>query len=328
MLRADAGARGASELWIKNDGLTHPRYGGNKLRKLEHVLPEAKRRGARRIVTLGAAGSHHVLATTLFAKEHGLRVAAVLFPQPHSAHAELTLSVALAHGLQAEPAPSLAGAIAAAARLLQRGDFLLPAGGSNVTGTLGYLDAAVELAGQIRAGELPLPDAVMVALGSGGTAGGLLAGFALAGIATRVVAVSVLPSFVVGKALVVSLAAAALRRTGSGERRSLPALGRALAVDTAWLGRGYGFATPEGDHATAVAAGLGIELDPTYTAKTFAAALARTGAGPTAAARRPSEPQRILYWHTLSSAPLEPLLTEAQRGVALPPELSRLLVRR
>src|SRR4051812_6441451 len=51
------------ELWIKHDDLSGTVYGGNKVRKLEFLLGEARARGARRLVTLGAIGSHHVLAT-------------------------------------------------------------------------------------------------------------------------------------------------------------------------------------------------------------------------------------------------------------------------
>src|SRR5271165_3541870 len=76
-----------SELWVKRDDLTNPEYGGNKVRKLERLLARALERGARRIVTVGAAGSHHVLATAIFGRRVGLEVEAVLVPQPGTGHA-------------------------------------------------------------------------------------------------------------------------------------------------------------------------------------------------------------------------------------------------
>ena len=54
-------------MWVKRDDLTSPIYGGNKVRKLERLIPEALARGKKRIITVGAVGSHHVLATAVFA---------------------------------------------------------------------------------------------------------------------------------------------------------------------------------------------------------------------------------------------------------------------
>jgi 1-aminocyclopropane-1-carboxylate deaminase/D-cysteine desulfhydrase-like pyridoxal-dependent ACC family enzyme len=84
-----------------------------------------------------------------------------------------------------------------------------------------------------------------------------------------------------------------------------------LEVDRRWLGRGYAYPTPEGDAAMREAARAGILLDATYTAKAFACALDLS--------RRKDE--RVLYWHTLSTAPMEPLLADAKE---LPPNVARL----
>ncbi|MEN9579061.1 MAG: hypothetical protein RJA70_2070, partial [Pseudomonadota bacterium] len=59
---------GTTEFWLKDDGYTGISYGGNKLRKLPPLLHAAKSSGKKRIVTVGAAGSHHVLATTLYGR--------------------------------------------------------------------------------------------------------------------------------------------------------------------------------------------------------------------------------------------------------------------
>jgi len=61
-------------------------YGGNKVRKLEYLLADARARGATRLVTIGAVGSHHVLATTLYGGREGFRVEAALVPQPRTEH--------------------------------------------------------------------------------------------------------------------------------------------------------------------------------------------------------------------------------------------------
>ena len=67
-----------AELWLKNDGLSHPIYGGNKVRKAERLVAEALRCGAKRVLSFGAAGSHHLLTLTLFARAAGLE--SVAFP--------------------------------------------------------------------------------------------------------------------------------------------------------------------------------------------------------------------------------------------------------
>jgi 1-aminocyclopropane-1-carboxylate deaminase/D-cysteine desulfhydrase-like pyridoxal-dependent ACC family enzyme len=306
------------ELWVKRDDLTNDAYGGNKVRKLEHILERARERAARRIVTFGAAGSHHVLATTLHARRAGFEVAAILAPQHRTEHAVKNLRVALALRLQAIPASSMALAAVVLPTVLRQGDFVVGPGGSTLHGTLGYVDAAFELAGQIDAGAMPAPDLIVVALGSAGTAAGLLAGIASNGgnvsslRATRLVAVRVVSPVLMGRQRALGLAfRAALHRQ---RRASWSELAARLTMEANFLGAGYGHATAAGDRATELAAREGLTLDQTYTAKTFAAALDcvdKSGAA------------RILYWHTLSSAPLEPMLADAPQ---LPPELDRLFV--
>jgi 1-aminocyclopropane-1-carboxylate deaminase/D-cysteine desulfhydrase-like pyridoxal-dependent ACC family enzyme len=296
----------ATSLYVKRDDRTSDVYGGNKVRKLERILDEATRRGARRLVTFGAAGSHHVLATTVHAARAGLRVAAVLAPQPHSAHAEANLRAALAWGLEPIPLSSARAPARVMASLLSKSDFVVAPGGSSVLGTLGYVDAAAELAEQIGAGVLPVPDVVVVALGSGGTAAGLLAGFAASGIATRIVAVRIVSALLAGPLRTVELAVRALRRVGRTAARQ--ELASSLEVDGRWLGRGYGVPTVDAECATVEAAEQGIVLDPTYTAKAFAAALALA---------RDGSVHNVLYWHTLAAQP-------QRQGEPLSPTLRRL----
>ncbi len=301
-----------SELWLKQDGLAHPLYGGNKTRKAALLLAHAAERGARRVLTIGAAGSHHVLATTLFAPEYGLQAAAVLTPQPATEHARAVLGRSLSAGLAAYPAGSAWSAPGTFLRAHRRGDYLVPVGGSNVHGARAYALALAELEAQVEAGALPAPDWIVVPLGSGGTAAGLLAGLSRSRLPTRLLAVSVLSNpFAVAQ--VRFLARRTLRSLGGA--RVDPEWPRRLSVDRSQIGRGYGFATRAGQSASELAAALDLALDPTYTAKAFAAALAlargehRLGAAPA----------RVLYWHTLSVA--------AGGNAApspLPPELERL----
>jgi 1-aminocyclopropane-1-carboxylate deaminase/D-cysteine desulfhydrase-like pyridoxal-dependent ACC family enzyme len=319
--RASSLSTDRCELWVKRDDLTHEAYGGNKVRKLEHILERARERSARRIITFGAAGSHHVLATTLHGRRACFDVAAILTPQPRSEHAIRNLRIALSLGLEPVRAPSMALAPVLLLTAMRQGDFVVGPGGSTVDGTLGYVDAAWELAQQIDDGVLPVPDAIVVALGSAGTAAGLLAGMgsckpkggstaAPSLLETRLVAVRIVSPALMGRKRALLLARRAAHRRQLAV--SWDDLAARFVLEPDFLGAGYAHATSAGDHATKVAQREGLTLDPTYTAKAFAAVLDLMEK-----ARYP----RILYWHTLSSAPLEPMLAKASQ---LPAELDRL----
>jgi 1-aminocyclopropane-1-carboxylate deaminase/D-cysteine desulfhydrase-like pyridoxal-dependent ACC family enzyme len=299
-------------LWVKDDGALHPVYGGNKTRKLAAVLIDVAASGSRRIVTFGCAGSHHVLATALFATQVGIPVHAILLPEPHTEHVEVTFRALVGQGLTLSAALSPAAAAFALLQGHRRGDYVLLPGGAGLAGTLAYAEAARELEQQVASGALPEPDEIVVALGSGATAAGLLAGLATTRLSSRVVAVEVTGN-AFSRAWTLRLAARAARALGV--RR--PELGARLSLVRGELGAGYGFPTSSGAAAGVRARSAGLGLDPTYTQKAFAHALARAARAPGAA---------TLYWHTLSSAPLEPLLVSAPALDQLEPRLRRLLL--
>jgi 1-aminocyclopropane-1-carboxylate deaminase/D-cysteine desulfhydrase-like pyridoxal-dependent ACC family enzyme len=280
-------------LWVKRDDATASTYGGNKVRKLEFVLPVARRRGGP-IVTAGGIGSHHVLATAVYASELQMEVHAVLYPQPATDDVRAT-SDALGRldGLHVTRVPHrYAMPVALAARMAQlatRRPYLLWPGASTPLGTLGYVGAGLELVDAFSAEGWRPPDAVVAPLGSGGTAVGIALGLALGGWSeTDVVGIRAADRSVTNPAVLRSLeagTAAVLSFGGWMPRRTR------LEVDGRWFGSGYGSPTKAGDHATAAAAELGLALEPTYTAKAFAAALDRTRRG-----------ERVLFVQTFSGA--------------------------
>jgi 1-aminocyclopropane-1-carboxylate deaminase/D-cysteine desulfhydrase-like pyridoxal-dependent ACC family enzyme len=305
---------------VKRDDQTSLLYGGNKVRKLEYLLAQARRRGATRLVTIGAVGSHHVLATTLFGSREGFRVEAALVPQPRTDHAAQVVRAGLGHGLRAMAAGGYLGvALRVLPRVLAKDAYFVTVGGSSLVGSLGYVAAAHELAAQVKNGDMPEPDVIVVALGSGGTVAGLAAGLETAGLRSRVVGVVVAepPWFVAWRAR--RLARACLRRVRATAPRGW--LDARLAIDMRWLGKGYGYATEAGERATQAALGEGLTLDPTYTAKTFAAALDRVNALSDAS----DGPKTVLYWHTLSSAPMAPLLAGAPTEAGIDARVRELL---
>ena len=288
-------------LWVKDDSRIHDVYGGNKCRKLAHILRDAERRSKTRIVTFGTAGSHHVLATGLLGKTRGFAVRAFIVSQPWSMHAEEVLRASAASGVELVPARSTFGALKAASQMLDGKCTLVPPGGSNMCGSLGYFDAALELARQIEKGELPEPDYIVLAFGTGGTAAGLLAGAEFAGLKSRIVGVSVLRG--AGRALYARwLANAILGSIGSSNTVKPDR----LIVDSRWLGSGYGVETESGKVATEEGAALDLPLDPSYTAKAFAGALALMKGSKSSfyddqLLKMPVPSNHVLYWHTLSA---------------------------
>ncbi len=316
-------ARVDSSVWIKRDDLTAREYGGNKVRKLEYVLARARQRGADTIVTTGGVGSHHVFASALFGRAHGFETHAVLTPQRHTQHAEDQLRADLSVGARLYPAatyPAVAKEIAELVmklRLWGQRPFVVPAGGSTLHGTLGYVQAGVELAQQIDAGECPDPASVYVACGSCATAAGLALGLAAAGVRTRVVAVRVMDVVMANRfrlSMLVRRTSAYLR---SLEPRFPEVCERALSslhLDSIEIGRGPGIVTPSAQAAARLAANEDLTLDDVYTSKTLACLLRDAEAD--------MGGKTLIYVHTLSSAPLEPYLANAP---SIPPELEQLL---
>jgi D-cysteine desulfhydrase len=294
---------GDGELWLKDDGQFGEEWGGNKPRKLEWVLPDVRRRARRTIVTVGATGTNHGLATALNARAIGIETVLVLVDQPWDEHVSRQLERIEASGARVYRTRSVARTVALLPLILARhadwrrlrAPYFLTVGGSSPLGAVAYVDAALELADQVSAGELPAPDQVVVPLGSGGTAAGLVLGLAVAGLDTRVVAVQVNHR--------AALDANRIRRLAQRTRRLLERRGvqlpRRLAevrVEERWLGGGYGHPTEEAQHAIELAREReGLRLDPVYTGKAMAALLELR-------AQR-ELPGTTLYWHTANAKP-------------------------
>ncbi|MFP4623138.1 MAG: 1-aminocyclopropane-1-carboxylate deaminase/D-cysteine desulfhydrase [Gemmatimonadota bacterium] len=286
------------ELWVKYDDRSSPRYGGNKVRKLEYLLADARERGAGRIITTGVVGSHHCLATAVHARAVDLPVTLVVFPQPDTPHArQLTaLNEAWADEVRRCSSPATQPFAEAAVRWRRRSErpYVVPGGGSNALGTLGYVTGALELAEQVEAGALPRPDTITVAAGTLGTLAGLAIGAALTNLTDRIVGIRIVPVTIGNTVVLARLVEGAVRLLEeAGVRVPDPrfVLDRVQLVGD-WIGAGYGSPTTWGDDATAWFHDQGLHLDPSYTAKTAAGLLARL----------PADREGVhLYWHTLSA---------------------------
>jgi 1-aminocyclopropane-1-carboxylate deaminase/D-cysteine desulfhydrase-like pyridoxal-dependent ACC family enzyme len=283
-----ARALGLQTLWLKREDLT----GGNKVRGLEFLLAGAPPRSV--FVTIGATGSSHCLATARCAKSQGYRTAVATFPQPET---DVSRAVAAATGatanlvVRATSVVTLPWAVLRAWRAahhLGRGTpHWIPGGGADPRAVIGHFLATLELGSQLDAP----PDAIVVPLGTGGTAAGIALGVAWLGWSTEVVAARVASRLVANRWRTLRLArktAALIRRAGIEFSVPRSAI-RVRMVDA--MGKGYGHPTEAGERARALAADHGLRLDPTYGAKAFGMLL-----------EREPQTQRVVFWHTFPSS--------------------------
>lgn len=295
-------ANGTADLVVKRDDLTGEIYGGNKVRKLEFLLQRALDRNARRIATFGTVASNHALATALYSRSLGLECTCFLSNQLRTPACARALNLHHGNGTEiVQYGGSREKRIATLRKHLRgRRAFLIPPGGSSWLGAVGFVNAALELAAQIEAGELAAPERLYVANGTMGTAAGLALGLALAGLSTEVHAIRVTEPFVSSPEALGRL----LEKTAAMLHRADPAIPQDLASRTqsvfreGFLGDGYAKPTAAARHAIEVARDqLGLTLEDTYTGKALAALLHDLDDG--------TATGNVLFWNTYNSRPLQ-----------------------
>jgi D-cysteine desulfhydrase len=269
-------------LWLVRDDLGGTAFAGGKARKLDLLLGEALRLGARQVVTTGGTGSNHARSTALGARAVGLDCRLALLPEPPSAPVRRNLLAMVEAGAQIAVGSREAverarkDAVASGGRSIW-----IPMGGTAPLADMAFVSAALEIAERVQAGEIPAPGRVVTALGSVGSAIGLALGFALAGLPTRVLAVRCSSPATSSPAVIdaeLVAAAALLAQLDPIAPRIVDDARARLVVDGAELGGGYGRPTAASTRALRQLADReGVTVDPTYTAKA-AAALSRRSA--------------------------------------------------
>lgn len=271
-------------------------FGGGKVRKLETYFGEARALGKTRIVTSGGIGSNQALAVALLGKALGFSVRLHLTPQPLSTLTAQNLGGDAATGAEMILFDSVSEGHARAKE--QKDAYVVPPGGTTPLGTLGFVNAGLELAIDVREKRMPAPTRVYVALGLGGSAAGLAIGCALGGLATEIVAVRTSNPGTVTDATLRTIHAdtIAFARARDG---SFPSKLDSVKVriDGRFVGAGYGAPSAAGNDAITRARETdGWALDPVYTGKALAAALDDLRAG--------SAHGEVLFWNTMSSRPV------------------------
>jgi L-cysteate sulfo-lyase len=276
---------GGPQLYIKRDDCTGLALGGNKTRKAEFLVGAARAAGATAVVTEGGLQSNHVRQTAAAAAKAGLACHLVLnrnvpIETPiYRENGNLLLDRVLGAVVHVcAPGQTRADAIECLLPTLKKDGevpYVIPTGGSNETGALGYAAAALELQQQAKQAGIAI-DRVLFASASGGTQAGLVVGMALAEAGTQVLGIDVENESDSLLADVRRIADACAQQVGL--KRALR--DDAFAIRSGYGGEGYGIPTPGMIEAVGLLARLeGIVLDPVYSGKAMAGLIDLVRAG-------------------------------------------------
>ncbi len=296
------GRRKSPRIFFKRDDLTDLALGGNKARKLEFLVGEAKLQQATALVTTGGVQSNHARMTAAAARMAGMKAALVLTtadPQP-----EVQGNLLLDHLLGADVHLIHAGTSQSGAAKTEEEEkveavmqglrdagevpFLIELGGSSAIGVLGYVDASRELCGQLADAGLK-PARLYYASGSRGTQAGLELGVRMYEGGYRCVGIAVSGGEVDKLPHAVRIANEAAALIGAAPRLSAAE----LRTDQDFYGEGYAIPTRECVEAIRLVARTeGILLDPVYTGKAMAGLVAHIRSGEVGAG------QTVVFLHT------------------------------
>jgi D-cysteine desulfhydrase len=284
-----------AEVWIKRDDFTAGAAAGNKIRKLEYLLFEAVKRAATHVITCGGEQSNHARATALFAAQLGMRSVLLLRTnhptRPPTATGNILLS-ALAGAKLIWISPEdyverdrLMAEEAGRLSLEGAWPYVIPEGGSNGLGALGYIEAMRETRQQLDLGLLGTIrefDSVVMACGSGGTAAGTGLGAHHYGVARHVLAIAVCSDAQYFRRAIDTIVV---------ETRAIdPRLSAAVPIHVIDEYRGPAYAVASEDQLAFIAEVArisGMILDPVYTGKALYAL-----------AQMKDKPRRSLFLHT------------------------------
>jgi D-cysteine desulfhydrase len=284
-----------TELWVKRDDMSSGAAAGNKIRKLEYLLAAALAERASAVVTCGGAQSNHARATALLAREVGLRPVLLLRTPNPAARPEPAGNLLLDRMAGAEIRFITPEQYRDRERLLaetkaeleSRGEhaYVIPEGGSNGLGSLGYVDAMREVRAQLDAGlagGIRRFDVVVHACGSGGTTAGIALGAEHYGIAETTSAIAVCDDRAYFETVVARIIdeSRLLRPELRGQSQ--------IVVHDAWKGPAYGVMSDEQlRFLIEVTEKSGLVLDPSYTGKALFGL-----------SRMDPKPERALFFHT------------------------------
>lgn len=291
-------ALGGPEIWVKRDDCTGLSTGGNKTRKLEYLMAEALAAGADIVLTQGATQSNHARQTAAAAAKLGMDCHLILedrtgYNEPnYRMNGNVLLDVL--HGASIEhrgPGLDMHAELLAVADRFQgegRKPYVIPGGGSNATGALGYVNCALELLGQMVERDLAF-DHMITATGSAGTHAGLIVGLKALNAQLPLLGIGVRAPKEKQEENVFRLAQAVEEKLGMA---GVVARGDVVA-NCDYIGQGYGIPAESTLEAIDMFARLeGLLLDPVYSGKGAAGLIDLCRKGQFA------KGQRIVFLHT------------------------------
>jgi len=286
---------GKPAVWVKRDDQTALPYGGNKPRKLEFILADAKQCGCRTLLTVGGIGSNHCLATAIYGGIKGFRVRLLLLPQPEDEYVKANRSAMARSGAELILGKSYkdVSQVLAALEAEEPDTYHIPAGGSSILGVIGFINAGLELSWQVRHGHLPEFSKLYIPAGTCGTMAGLILGLKFSSLKTRVLGVRVVDSHIANREKVIHLLSKTLNYIRDRDS-SIPGVeidSLDFEIREGYFGEGYGHTTVRGKKAMEImSSDENLHLDPTYTSKAMAALLDDI----------PSHQSQVLFWNSYS----------------------------
>ena len=307
-------ALGGADLFIKRDDQLGLTAGGNKTRKLEFLVADALAQGADTLITVGAVQSNHCRLTLAAAVREGLKCRLVLEQRVAGSYSPDASGNNFLFDLLGVEAVTVVDAgvdlhaametVAADLAAAGRKGYIIPGGGSNALGALGYVACAEEILSQSFEMGLAF-DRIVVASGSAGTHSGIVAGLIGNSAGIPVTGINVRRPRAEQEGNVHKLAVAAAELAGS----SVAVPREAIVCRDEWVGPGYSLPTAEMVEAVRMfARHEGVLLDPVYTGKTAAGLIGLVRSGEIA------RDERVLFVHTGGAPALyayQPVLTGA-----------------
>ncbi|MDR3336243.1 MAG: D-cysteine desulfhydrase family protein [Treponema sp.] len=294
-------------LYLKRDDLSgKSQFGGNKIRKLEYLMGDAKAKGCDVVFTFGATQSNHAMQTVTVCRSCGvepiLYLLSIVKPDDQGPRANLLLDRLLGaeiHVFSKEAGETEAqaaergykSALQHAEDLLNKGKkpYVIPPGGADPVGTLGFLGGFAELTGQFQSmGGEPV-DYIFHATGTGGTLAGLAAGRLLLNSNAKIISIAVGPPDPGYETAISALANQSLELLAVPDRLSPSD----LRVDRNYYGPGYEIPSDAGNDAIRrLARTEGILADTVYSGKGFAGLLDYIKSG------KIPQGSNVVFWHT------------------------------
>lgn len=278
---------GGPRIWVKRDDCSGLLTGGNKTRKLEYLIAEALSERADSVITFGAVQSNHARQTAAACAKVGLECHLVLTRRvaSHSIDYETNGNVLLnrlcgANTHLTDKNETEATTKKLLARLKNEGKkiYLIPPGGSNATGALGYVQCALELSQQFSDQKIRKP-ILIHASASAGTQSGLIFGFKSLGLSLKTIGVNVYHDQPDSLKEKIQDLLEQLNLKHRLSNNDLNAKG-SINIDHSYLGEGYGIPSRNTIDAIKLTASLeGIAFDPVYSGKALEAVIDQINLG-------------------------------------------------